>query len=94
MATVVLAPALSRWLDPAGTSASERSVELAGADVQALLDALFLQYPVLRGYVQDEHGALRHHVAVFVDGSPLRDKSALHTPVQRNLYLVQALSGG
>lgn len=94
MPTLVLAPALSRWLDAAGASAAERRIELAGSDVRALLAALYALHPTLRGYVQDEHGGLRHHVALFIDGAPLRDKRALDTPVQRELYLMQALSGG
>jgi hypothetical protein len=35
------------------------------------LDAVFVQHPTLRGYVTDELGNPRHHVAIFLDGSVL-----------------------
>jgi len=94
MTTVVLAPALARWLEPGGASADERRIELQGVELRGLLEALYARHPSLRGYVQDEHGALRHHLALFIDGVPLRDKRALDTPVANELYLMQALSGG
>jgi hypothetical protein len=34
----------------------------------------------LRGYVLDEHGSVRHHVAVFVDGQSIVDRRALDLP--------------
>jgi molybdopterin synthase sulfur carrier subunit len=51
----------------------------------------------LRGYIVDEHGLIRHHVAVFVDGQALRDKSDLTGVAlsgRSEIYLLQALSGG
>jgi len=63
MPTVVVAPSLVRWLTPAPTTgAGERSCVVAGTTVRQVLEALFAEYPVLRGYATDEHGALRHHV--------------------------------
>ena len=52
--------------------------------------------PPLRGYVLDERGALRHHVVVFIDGEPLRDKQSLGDSVKPNseIHVFQALSGG
>ncbi len=96
MAMVVLAPALTRWLPPAQRPSGELRLPLSGADVGALMQAAFDQYPSLRGYVLDEHGAVRHHVAVFVDGETLRDKRDLRQPVGEDaeLYIMQALSGG
>ena len=67
MPKVVLASALSRWL-PSGDAAGEVALELDGPRLVDLLDALFARYPPLRGYVLDEHGTVRHHVAIFVDG--------------------------
>jgi hypothetical protein len=95
--TVVLAPALARWLTaaPAGPSA-ERSLALPGGTVRELLDALFALHPALRSYVLDEHGTLRHHVVAFVDGAAVADKRSLADPVRPDgeLFLFQALSGG
>jgi len=95
--TVVLAPALARWLSASPTPhAGSRTVAVAGTTVRAVLDALFAEYPQLRGYVLDERGAMRHHVVAFVDGAAVRDKQALDEPVPSGgeVYLFQALSGG
>jgi sulfur-carrier protein len=95
--TVVIAPALARWLDPApGINVGERSVVVAGGTVRTVLDALFAKYPVLRGYVVDERGALRHHVVAFLNGAAITDKTTLSEPIEADgeLYLFQALSGG
>ena len=94
MAKVVLASALARWLPQA--AAGEVALEVDGATVGTVLDGLFARHPNLRGYVVDEHGAVRHHVAVFVDGQCLRDKRDLAQTVGEDaeLYVMQALSGG
>ena len=97
MPTVVLAPALSRWLTPVpGPRAKETAVPAAGVTVREALEAVFAAYPQLRGYVTDETGALRHHIVAFVDGEPVRDKAGLSEPVPPcgEVYVFQALSGG
>lgn len=95
MPRVVLASALARWIRPAGDSgAAEGVLDVSGDTVREALDAAFAQHPQLRGYVLDEHGAVRHHLALFVDGAVLRDKRALDQPVRQELYVMQALSGG
>lgn len=97
MPTVVLAPAIARWLDPdPHVGVGERSVAVAGTTVRELLDSVFAVHPVLRGYVVDEHGALRHHVVAFVNDEPVRDKRSLAEPVPADgqVYVFQALSGG
>lgn len=94
MPRVVLAPALARWIVAAGDAVGERVLDVEGADVATALAGVFLQYPQLRGYVLDEHGAIRHHLTLFVDGAALRDKSALQQPVRSELHVMQALSGG
>ena len=60
------------------------------------LDAVFATRPRARGYVLDEHGALRPHMAVFVDGAPVRDREALSDPLGAGseVFVMQALSGG
>ncbi|GGD37487.1 MoaD/ThiS family protein [Pseudoxanthomonas indica] len=97
MAKVVLAPALTRWLPAAANhSPGELALQVAGADVGQVLQAVFQTHPGLRGYVLDEQGAVRHHVAVFVDGQALQDKRDLRQPVAADgeVYVMQALSGG
>ena len=70
--------------------------EVAGGSVRELLEGLFAQRPLLRGYLLDDQGALRHHVAAFVNGAPVGDKTTLAVPVPPGgeLFLLQALSGG
>lgn len=97
MPTVVIAPSLSRWLTPVPTTAArETTCVVPGRTVREALDNTFASYPTLRGYVADEHGALRHHVVAFVDGVAVRDKQNLGEPVPAGgeIYLFQALSGG
>jgi len=97
MAKVVLASALSRWLPEALEKPSgEVALEVDGGSVGEVLDGLFARHPNLRGYVVDEQGAVRHHVAVFVDGDAIRDKRNLTQPLgaRAEVYVMQALSGG
>jgi hypothetical protein len=50
----------------------------------------------MRGYVLDDQGAVRTHVAVFLNRVPIRDRVGLADPVGDGdaLFIVQALSGG
>ncbi|MSR58751.1 MAG: MoaD/ThiS family protein [Planctomycetaceae bacterium] len=70
--------------------------EAAGQTVRAVLDAAFQANPAARGYVLDEHGELRKHVVVFVNGTPVRDRRQLSDRVAPSdeVYVYQALSGG
>ena len=94
MPTIVLAAPLARWLP--SPKPGERSFAVAGATVREVIEHLLAQAPQLRGYVLDDQGALRHHVAAFVNGVVVRDKVALSeaVPPDGEVYLVQALSGG
>ena len=96
MSKVVLASALTRWLDPADAGAGEIALDAAGDTLDAVLDAVFARHPKLRGYVLDEHGTVRHHLALFVDGMAIRDKRDLSQPIgaDAEIYVMQALSGG
>jgi molybdopterin synthase sulfur carrier subunit len=97
MPRVVLASALSRWLSAGGGGAGgEVALQCDGERLDAVLEQLFARHPNLRGFVLDERGVVRHHVAVFVDGDAIRDKADLRLPLraQSEVYLMQALSGG
>lgn len=97
MPTVVLAPALARWLTAVPTPhGGGRGVAVEGTTLRAALDHLFARHPQLRGYVLDERGTMRHHVVAFIDGTAVRDKQTLDDPVPPGgeVYLFQALSGG
>lgn len=68
-----------------------------GETVAAVLDDVFSRYPRLRGYVVDEHGALRKHMVVFLNGVAVTDRRHLSDAVpdaNSELFVMQALSGG
>lgn len=67
-----------------------------GATVREALEAYFAGNEKARGYVVDEHGALRSHMMIFVDGRPVGDRGALSDPLGEDseVYVIQALSGG
>jgi molybdopterin synthase sulfur carrier subunit len=89
MPTVIFTRALERFLE-----APSATVE--GATLGAALAAVFASRPALRGYVLDDQGAVRRHVAVYVNGRPIRDRVRLGDPVgpDDEIYVIQALSGG
>lgn len=96
MPRVVLASQLARWLPPGAAAGGERGTEVEGDTVAAVLEHYFAIHPTLRGYVLDERGAVRQHVAIFVDGRSIGDKRALAAPVGAGgeVHVMQALSGG
>jgi molybdopterin synthase sulfur carrier subunit len=72
---------------------------VAGETVHATLNAYLDQHhdpQRLRGYLLDEQGHVRTHIAIFVNGRPLRDRTALTDPLSESdtLDIMQALSGG
>jgi len=89
MATVSFTPALRRFL-------ATPSVEVEGETVSAVLASVFAARPVLRGYVLDDQGALRRHVAIYVNGTAVSDRARLSDAVgpADEIYVFQALSGG
>ncbi len=67
-----------------------------GRTVREVLDAVFAANPRARGYVLDEHGEVRRHMIVFVNGKAVTDRKSLSDAVtdQSEVYVMQALSGG
>ncbi|TAM02644.1 MAG: MoaD/ThiS family protein [Paraburkholderia sp.] len=70
--------------------------DVAAHSVDEALSIVFAEEPRLRGYILDDQGGLRRHLAIFVDGKPLRDRRRLSDAVEADsrIYVVQALSGG
>ena len=70
--------------------------EVAGTDVRELLEAYFSGNPRARGYVLDDQGRLRRHMAIFIDGRQIRDRDTLSdiVPPDGIVDLIQSLSGG
>lgn len=89
MATVTFTHTLQRHVP-------SPAVEVSGTTVREALDAVWALNPRARGYVLDEQGELRKHMAVFLDGRMVRDRARLSDAVRPDskLYVMQALSGG
>jgi len=71
-------------------------MDVTGATVREALEAVFAANERARGYVLDEHGALRRHMVVFVDGRQVEDRVRLSDALGADgeVYVMQALSGG
>lgn len=90
MATVRFTPHLRRYFDLPDEHAC------AADTVAGLLKALDERWPGFAFYITDERGALRQHVALWVDGELVEDRERLTdalTPDSR-VHILQALSGG
>lgn len=70
--------------------------EVPGTTVREVLDGVFATNERARGYVLDEHGAVRKHMVIFVNGTMIRDRINLSDLVDQSseIYVMQALSGG
>lgn len=89
MATVELTKHLQRFCGGA-------DAVVDGATVREVLDAYFAEQPQVRPNVVDEHGAIRRHVVVFLNGQQLVDRQGLGEAVGPDdvVHVMQALSGG
>lgn len=67
-----------------------------GSTIRGVLDAVFAQNQRARSYVLDEHGAVRRHMIVFINGQPILDRESLMdtVPAGASVCIMQALSGG
>jgi hypothetical protein len=72
------------------------TIEVAGATLRDVLEDYFRLHAGARGYVLDDQGRLRQHMAAFIDGRQIRDRGRLTDPVPGDAVvdLVQSLSGG
>jgi molybdopterin synthase sulfur carrier subunit len=70
----------------------KRELELEGATVGDVLQALEREHPDVRGWILDERGLIREHINVFVN----KDYGREDTPVgaQDRLHVLPAISGG
>jgi hypothetical protein len=89
MPTVEFAPALTRHV-----ACPPQRVE--AATLRRALDAAFEAAPAMRSYVLDEQGAVRKHVAVFVNAAMIASRSDLELPLgpDDKVMVIQALTGG
>ena len=89
MAQLAFTQHLRNVIDPAPRG-------VPGATVRAVLDAAFTEVPAARGYVLDEAGRVRKHVAIFLNNKREDPAKVLDMPVTETceIYVMQALSGG
>jgi sulfur-carrier protein len=89
MPTVEFAPALTRHV-------ACPPQDVGAATIGQALDGAFRAAPALRAYVLDEQGAIRKHVAVFVNGEMLPRATALvrELGAADRVMVIQALTGG
>jgi sulfur carrier protein ThiS len=72
------------------------AADIAGDTLRRVLDGYFDVHPAARTYVLDERGAVRKHVAVFVNDTLVLDREQLSDPIAAGdrVAIFQALSGG
>ena len=70
--------------------------DVAGATLGEVLHAYFSTNARARGYVLDDEGKLRKHMAAFIDGRQIDDRERLSDAVPEGAVvdIVQSLSGG
>ena len=70
--------------------------DVPGATLGEVLDAYFATNERARGYVLDDGGRLRKHMALFIDGQQVGDRDTLsdRVPPGAVIDVVQSLSGG
>ena len=69
-----------------------RELELEGATVGEVLQALERAHPDVKGWILDEHGAIREHINVFVNKEYGREDTSVGA--QDRLHVLPAISGG
>ena len=89
MAHLIFTPNLLRHV-------ASPNAQMPGGTVHEALQAYFQANPQVQGYVLDDQGQLRKHVAIFLNQELIQDRTGLSDPVAENdeIFVVQALSGG
>ena len=69
---------------------------VSGKTLKDVMDQVFEKLPEAKGYVLDDHGAVRKHMVIFVNGERIQDRVHLSDPIPdgSEVYVFQALSGG
>jgi molybdopterin synthase sulfur carrier subunit len=74
----------------------ESELQVEGATVGEVLDALFERHGELRDRLSDDNGGLRRFVNVYVDGEDIRFADGLETTVADGdeVQILPAVAGG
>lgn len=86
MATVKLRAPLK---DLAG---GDREVVVDGASIGEILRELERRHPRIEGWVLDEHGRVRRHVNVFLNGERVREDATVASDA--TVHVLPSISGG
>ena len=72
------------------------TLDVPGATLGEVLNAYFATNERARGYVLEDDGRLRKHMAVFIDGQQIEDREKLSDTLSPDAVVdvVQSLSGG
>lgn len=72
------------------------TLDVPGATLGEVLNAYFATNERARGYVLEDDGRLRKHMAVFIDGQQIEDREKLSDTLSPGAVVdvVQSLSGG
>ncbi|HYM82872.1 MAG TPA: ubiquitin-like small modifier protein 1 [Candidatus Dormibacteraeota bacterium] len=90
MSTVRIPPVLR------ASALGEKQVDIEGATVREVLDALVSRYPALRPHLLGSDGDLNRFVNVYVDGQDVRYLDELATRVRPSdtVIILPAMAGG
>jgi molybdopterin converting factor small subunit len=69
-----------------------REVHVEGGTVGEALRALERRHPPIAGWILDEHGCVRRHVSVFVNGARAGDDAVV--AASDVLHVLPSISGG
>jgi molybdopterin converting factor small subunit len=69
-----------------------REVSIEGGSVGEVLKELERRHPRIVGWVLDEHGHVRPHVNVFVDGERVREDATVAPSA--TVHVLPSISGG
>lgn len=71
-------------------------VEVEGASLEGVIDAMNQEYPGIRDRICDDNGDLRNFVNVYVNGEDVRFLQGLETPTNSGdeVSVVPAVAGG
>jgi len=90
MAIVKFTKALKRFFP------SLQDTPASGSTLAEVLAEMDAHYPGVKSYLLNEHGQLRKHVNIFIDGNMINDRDQLNDTftAHSEIYIIQALSGG
>lgn len=79
-----------------GSSDLEIEISKSEANLSDVFDRFLPDYVGVRDRTLDEHGAIRRHINVFLNGESVKDLEAMSTPVKDgdDIWIIPAVSGG